>query len=72
MVKADPFEMMPMAIEKLGNSSVYNPAMLDLIQKDEIEGHELDKGDKVIFASCGAGMHINAMVLKCNCCYIDL
>ena len=64
-IKADPFEMMPMTIEKLGNSSVATiPTMLDLIQKGEIEGHELDKGDKVIFASVGAGMHINAMVFE--------
>lgn len=64
-VKGDPFEIMPMTIEKLGNSSVATiPTMLDLIQRGEIEGHDLNKGDKVIFASVGAGMHINAMVFE--------
>ena len=64
-VKADPFELMPMTIEKLGNSSVATiPTMLDLINKGQLEGHELIKGDKVIFASVGAGMHINAMVFE--------
>ena len=64
-IKADPFEIMPMTIERLGNSSVATiPTMLDLIQKGKIEGHELKPGDKVIFASVGAGMHINAMVFE--------
>jgi len=64
-IQADPFEIMPMTIEKLGNSSVATiPTMLDLIKKGELEGHEINKGDKVIFASVGAGMHINAMVFE--------
>ena len=64
-IKADPFEIMPMTIEKLGNSSVATiPTMLDLIKKGELEGHEINEGDKVIFASVGAGMHINAMVFE--------
>lgn len=64
-VQRDPLEMMPMTIEKLGNSSVATvPTMLDLIQKGKLEGHEIKKGDKVIFASVGAGMHINAMVFE--------
>jgi len=54
-----------MTIEKLGNSSVATvPTMLDLIQKGELQGHKIQKGDKVIFASVGAGMHINAMVFE--------
>lgn len=64
-VKADPFELMPMTIENLGNSSVATiPTMLDLIQKGELKGHEIHKGDKILFASVGAGMHINAMVFE--------
>lgn len=64
-VDKDPLELMPMTIEKLGNSSVATiPTMLDLITKGELTGHELNKGDKVIFASVGAGMHINAMVFE--------
>jgi 3-oxoacyl-[acyl-carrier-protein] synthase-3 len=64
-VEADPFELMPMTIENLGNSSVATiPTMLDLINKGQLEGHEINKGDKVLFASVGAGMHINAMVFE--------
>ena len=64
-VKMDPVALMPMTIEKLGNSSVATiPTMLDLIKRGELEGHEINEGDKVIFASVGAGMHINAMVFE--------
>lgn len=64
-VKRDAFELMPMTIEWLGNSSVATiPTMLDLLQQGKIEGHSLKQGDKVIFASVGAGMHINAMVYE--------
>ena len=57
--------IMPMTINKLGNSSVATvPTLFDLIRKGEIEGHNLNKGDIIIFASVGAGMHINAIVYK--------
>jgi 3-oxoacyl-[acyl-carrier-protein] synthase-3 len=57
--------IMPMTINKLGNSSVATvPTLFDLIRKGEIEGHNLSKGDIIIFASVGAGMHINAIVYK--------
>ena len=57
--------LMPMTIQTLGNSSVATiPTMLDLILKGNLDGHELNAGDKVIFASVGAGMHINAMVYE--------
>ncbi len=57
--------LMPMTIQNLGNSSVATiPTMLDLIVKGELDNHELNSGDKVIFASVGAGMHINAMVYQ--------
>ncbi|MCF6361413.1 MAG: ketoacyl-ACP synthase III [Cyclobacteriaceae bacterium] len=55
--------VMPMTIEFLGNSSVATiPTLLDLILKGEVKGHELIKGDKIVFASVGAGMNINAAV----------
>ena len=61
----DSKSLMPMTIQTLGNSSVATiPTMLDLILKGELEGHELNSGDNVIFASVGAGMHINAMVYE--------
>jgi 3-oxoacyl-[acyl-carrier-protein] synthase-3 len=60
-----PEGIMPMSIHKLGNSSVATvPTLLDLIKSDQMEGHELLKGDVVIFASVGAGMHINAITYK--------
>jgi len=56
---------MPMCIHKLGNSSVATvPTLLDLVKKGEIENHEINKGDVIIFASVGAGMNINAVVYK--------
>jgi len=58
-----PKDVMPMTIEYLGNSSVATiPTLLDLILKGEVEGHEINKGDKIVFASVGAGMNINAAV----------
>ena len=58
-------EFMPMTIQDLGNSSVATiPTMLDLIQRNELEGHRINSGDILVFASVGAGMHINAMVYK--------
>ncbi|WP_420388245.1 3-oxoacyl-ACP synthase III family protein [Roseivirga sp.] len=58
-------QLMPMTIQKLGNSSVATiPTMLDLILKGELKGHEIKSGDHLVFASVGAGMHINAMVYQ--------
>ncbi len=55
--------VMPMIIKKLGNSSVATiPTLLDLILHGKVEGHEINKGDKIVFASVGAGMNINAAV----------
>ncbi|WP_281542418.1 3-oxoacyl-ACP synthase III family protein [Maribacter aestuarii] len=60
-----PNKIMPMSIEKLGNSSVATiPTLFDLIKKGIISGHEFAKGDVIIFASVGAGMNVNAIVYK--------
>ncbi|MBT8258451.1 MAG: ketoacyl-ACP synthase III [Bacteroidia bacterium] len=66
LYKADmPEDIMPMSIHKLGNSSVATvPTLFDLILKNKMGDHELTKGDVIIFASVGAGMHINAIVYK--------
>ncbi|HSP33666.1 MAG TPA: ketoacyl-ACP synthase III [Thermoanaerobaculia bacterium] len=57
--------IMPMTISWLGNSSVATiPTLLDLILKGKLEGHRIDTGDVVVFASVGAGMHINAAVYR--------
>jgi 3-oxoacyl-[acyl-carrier-protein] synthase-3 len=60
-----PEGIMPMTISWLGNSSVATiPTLLDLIMKDQMQPHKISKGDKLIFASVGAGMNINAMVYQ--------
>jgi 3-oxoacyl-[acyl-carrier-protein] synthase-3 len=38
--------------------------LLDLILKDKLEPHKIDKGNKLVFASVGAGMNINAVVYQ--------
>lgn len=56
-----PAGIMPMSVHELGNSSVATvPTMLDRVLKGDIEGHSLEKGDIVVFASVGSGMNINA------------
>ena len=58
-------EVMPMTISWLGNSSVATiPTLLDLIRKGKLPPHEIRSGDVVVFASVGAGMHINAVVYR--------
>lgn len=60
-----PADFMPMTISWLGNSSVATiPTMLDLIRKGDLEGHSLNPGDTIVFASVGAGMNINAVVYR--------
>lgn len=60
-----PHNVMPMTIDKLGNSSVATiPTLYDLVLHGALEGHKVEKGDVVIFASVGAGMNINAIVYK--------
>ena len=60
-----PKDIMPMTINKFGNSSVATiPTLLDLILHKNFEGHNLKKGDIVLMASVGAGMNINAIVYQ--------
>ena len=60
-----PEDIMPMSIHKLGNSSVATvPTLFDLIKKDNFKSHSIEKGDIILFASVGAGMHINAIAYK--------
>ncbi len=60
-----PDDIMPMTIDKLGNSSVATvPTLYDMILKGQLEGHSINKDDIIIFASVGAGMNINAIVYK--------
>lgn len=60
-----PKNIMPMSIQQLGNSSVATvPTLIDLVLRNKMEGHSLQKGDLIMLASVGAGMHINAIVCK--------
>lgn len=60
-----PDGIMPMSINTLGNSSVATvPTLYDLILKGQLDSHEINKGDIIMFASVGAGMNINAIVYK--------
>jgi 3-oxoacyl-[acyl-carrier-protein] synthase-3 len=60
-----PEGIMPMSIQTLGNSSVATiPTLFDLVKNNKLKNHSLAKGDVIIFASVGAGMHINAIVYK--------
>ncbi len=61
-----PEGVMPMTVSWLGNSSVATvPTLLDLVVKGKLEGQALSSGDVVVFASVGAGMHINSVVYRC-------
>ena len=58
-------QVMPMNIHELGNSSVATvPTLYDMILKGALKDHNIDKGDIIIFASVGAGMHINAFIYR--------
>lgn len=60
-----PPNIMPMVIDKLGNSSVATiPSLLAMILNGELKEHHIQKDDIVLFASVGAGMNINAFVYK--------
>jgi 3-oxoacyl-[acyl-carrier-protein] synthase-3 len=60
-----PEGIMPMTIQNLGNSSVATiPTLLDMILKGALEGHRINAGDLLLFASVGAGMSINAFVYR--------
>ena len=60
-----PQNVMPMTISTLGNSSVATiPTLLDMIMKGQMETHKFNTGDKIVLASVGSGMNINAMVYQ--------
>lgn len=62
---APPADIMPMTISSLGNSSVATiPTLLDLIVRGQLPPHDLHPGDVIVFASVGAGMHINAVAYR--------
>lgn len=64
-IKEIPEGVMPMTINKLGNSSSATvPTLYDLISKNKLEGYAFKSGEVIIFTSVGAGMMINSVVYK--------
>lgn len=64
-IDAEAGALVPMTVGWLGNSSVATlPTLLDLILRGELEGHRLERGDLVLFASVGAGMNANALAYR--------
>lgn len=60
-----PEGLMPMSIDKLGNSSTATvPTLLDLIVKGKMENQKISEGDYIILCSVGAGMNINSIVYR--------
>lgn len=58
-------QVMPMNIATLGNSSVATiPTLYDMVCRGALPGHQLEKGDVIVFASVGAGMNINAVCYR--------
>lgn len=58
-------EKVPITLDWLGNTSVATiPTLLDMITRKEMNGFSFEKGDKVVMASVGAGMHANCMVYQ--------
>lgn len=64
-VKNVPEDIMPMIIERLGNSSVATvPTLYDLIMRGQLKNHQIKPGDTILLASVGAGMNINCIAYK--------
>ena len=64
-IKSTTFEMMPMTISWLGNSSVATlPTLYDLLSRGQLENHAVKPGDILVFVSLGAGVNVNAMVYR--------
>ena len=64
-LRPDIAEVMPMNIGELGNSSVATvPTLYDMVLKNKLPNHQIEKGDILLFASVGAGMNINSFVYK--------
>jgi 3-oxoacyl-[acyl-carrier-protein] synthase-3 len=60
-----PDDIMPMSIHEYGNSSVATiPTLFDSVKRGDKEGHALEPGDVILFASVGAGMNINAVCYR--------
>ena len=55
----------PMTVQFLGNSSVATvPTMFDLIKENNLAPHQFHANDKILMASVGASMNINAVIYQ--------
>ena len=64
-VRACADELVPMTVGWLGNSSVATlPTLYDLLRRRRLDGHRLEAGDLLVFASVGAGMNANALAYR--------
>lgn len=60
-----PDYIMPMSIEKFGNSSVATiPTLFDMVKHGQLENYALQAGDIIMFAAVGAGMNINTFCYR--------
>jgi 3-oxoacyl-[acyl-carrier-protein] synthase-3 len=60
-----PEDIMPISVDVLGNTSVATiPTLYDIVRNENFKGHELQKGDVILFASVGAGMNVNAITYQ--------
>jgi 3-oxoacyl-[acyl-carrier-protein] synthase-3 len=60
-----PDGVMPMNIKEVGNNSVATvPVLFDMVRRNQMPDHELNKGDVILFASVGAGMNLNCIVYR--------
>ncbi|HET9485964.1 MAG TPA: ketoacyl-ACP synthase III [Chryseosolibacter sp.] len=64
-IKATTYDVMPMTISWLGNSSVATlPTLYDLLNRGQLEHQAIAPGSILVFVSLGAGVNINAMVYR--------
>lgn len=58
-------KLVPITLQHTGNSSVATvPTLLDNVLRNELEGYHIKKGDKVLFAAVGSGMHANCVIYQ--------
>ena len=59
-----PDDVMPISVDVLGNTSFSIPTLYDIEKEENFKGHNLKKGDIILFASVGAGMNVNAITYQ--------
>ncbi|WP_185864954.1 3-oxoacyl-ACP synthase III family protein [Blattabacterium cuenoti] len=58
-------KILPMTVQKLGNSSVATiPTLLDLILKNKLFPHKIYPGDIILMGALGASMNINGIIYR--------